>query len=78
MRQAVQEDALALMIAQGAAREFLARRATDGQGWTFCVRIGVTWLPVRSRREPLRRWASLTAVERFAQGLGVRSFLVEL
>ncbi|SER26331.1 hypothetical protein SAMN04244573_03242 [Azotobacter beijerinckii] len=78
MRQAIHEDALALMIAQGAAREFLARRTTDGKAWAFHVRIGVNWLPVRSRREPLRRWASLTAVERFAAGLGVRSFLVEL
>jgi len=78
MRQAISEEALQLMIAQGAAREFLARRTADGQWWTFNVRIGVNWLPVRSRREPLRKWASLTAVERFAQGMGVRSFLVEL
>lgn len=78
MRQAISEEALQLMIAQGAAREFLARRAPGGLGWAFYVRLGVSWLPVRSRREPLRRWASLTAVERFAQGLGVRAFLVEL
>lgn len=56
---------MALMVSQGAA-------------WLFHVRLGVNWLPVRSRREPLRRWASLTAVERFATSLGVRSFIVEL
>lgn len=78
MRQAIHEETLQLMVGQGAAREFLARRTVDGKAWTFNVRIGVNWLPVRSRREPLRRWASLTAVERFAQGLGARSFLVEL
>lgn len=78
MRQAIQEDALALLISQGAAREFLARRGPAGEGWSFCVRLGAHWLPVRSRREPLRLWASLTAVERFAVGLGVRSFIVEL
>ena len=78
MRQAIQEDALSLLISQGAAREFLARRGPGGEGWSFCVRLGVHWLPVRSRREPLRVWASLTAVERFAVGLGVRGFAVEL
>lgn len=78
MRQAIQEDALALMVSQGAAREFMARRTADGAAWLFHVRLGVNWLPVRSRREPLRRWASLTAVERFAKALGVRSFIVEL
>lgn len=78
MRQGIHADALGLLIQEGAAREFLARRAPGGQGWSFAVRLGAHWLPVRSRREPLRTWASLTAVERFAQGLGVRSFLVEL
>ena len=78
MRQAIHEDALAVLIEQGAAREFLARRGPGGAGWSFCVRLGAHWLPVRSRREPLRTWASLTAVERFALTLGVRGFSVEL
>lgn len=78
MRQAYTEEALHALVTTGAAREFLARRAPGGQGWTFSVRIGAHWLPVRSRREPLRVWASLTAIERFAAGLGVRSFIVEL
>lgn len=78
MRQAYTEEALQALVASGAAREFLARRTLDDRGWTFNVRLGVNWLPVRSRREPLRVWASLTAVERFAVGLGVRSFIVEL
>jgi len=78
MRQGIQQEALELLISQGAAREFLAQRGPGGKGWKFSVRLGAHWLPVRSRREPLRTWASLTAVERFAHGLGVRSFLVEL
>ncbi|SFL53661.1 hypothetical protein [Azotobacter beijerinckii] len=78
MKKAIDQDTLQALIESGSAREFLARRTADGKAWTFCVRLGITWLPVRSRREPLRRWASLTAVERFAAGLGVRSFLVEL
>lgn len=78
MRQAIHEDALAVLVEQGAAREFLARRGPGGEGWSFCVRLGAHWLPVRSRREPLRVWASLVAVERFAVACGVRGFLVEL
>ena len=35
-------------------------------------------IPVRSRREVIRTWASLTAVGRFAEGLGVLGFAVEL
>lgn len=78
MRQAYSEEALQALISTGAAREFLARRGPGGKGWTFSVRLGAHWLPIRSRREPLRVWASLTAVERFAAGLGVRGFAVEL
>jgi len=33
---------------------------------------------VRSRREALRTWASLTAVGRFAEALGIKGFAVEL
>jgi len=54
MRQAYTEEALHALIVSGAAREFLARRGPGGQGWTFAVRLGAHWLPVRSRREPLR------------------------
>lgn len=78
MRQAFTEETLQALITTGAAREFLARRGPGGQGWTFAVRLGTNWLPVRSRREPVRVWASLTAVGRFAEGLGVRDFRVEL
>jgi hypothetical protein len=78
MRQAIQEDAVRVLIEQGAVRECLARRGPGGEGWSFCVRLGAHWLPIRSRREPVRVWASLTAVERFAVGLGVRGFAVEL
>lgn len=39
---------------------------------------GSRWLPVRSRREALRTWTSLTAVGRFAEGIGIKAFGVEL
>jgi hypothetical protein len=78
MRKAVTEETLQALISTGAGHDFLATRGPGGQGWTFAVRLGAHYLPVRSRREPLRVWASLTAVERFASSMGVRSFRVEL
>jgi len=39
---------------------------------------GARWVPVRSRRESRRTWASLTAVGRFAEGVGLSGFSVEL
>lgn len=35
-------------------------------------------MPVRSKREKVRTWASLTAVGRFADGIGLRGGVVEL
>lgn len=75
-RRSVTEETVATLVASGAAREYLARR--HGDGWLFCVRLGVDWLPLRSRREPVRVFASLTALERWATARGVRAVLVEL
>lgn len=77
MRKAIDQDTLQALIETGAAREFRSR-GPGGEGWTLATRLGATWLPVRSRREPVRIWASLTAVERFASGIGIREFSVEL
>lgn len=76
MKKAIDQDTLAALVTTGAMREFRAVRSQDG--WSLQGRIGASWLPVRSRREPIRRWASLTAVGRFAEGQGIRSFNVEL
>ncbi len=78
MRKAIEQDTLAALIETGAAREFLVTRGPGGEGWTLSTRLATTWLPIRSRREPVRLWASLTAVERFASGIGIREFSVEL
>ena len=79
MRSGIQEDALRVMLEGGAVREVLVSR--HGDKWGLAIRLGGAgsrWMPVRSRREVLRTWASLTAVGRFAEGLGVRGFVVEL
>jgi hypothetical protein len=67
------------MLEGGAVREVLVSRHEEK--WSLAIRRGGTgscWLPVRSRREALRTWASLTAVGRFAESAGIRAFQVEL
>lgn len=71
MRKAIDQDTLQALIETGAARELRATRGPGAEGWTLATRLGTTWLPVRL-------WASLTAVERFASRVGIREFNVEL
>lgn len=56
----------------------IMRKAIDQDTLQALIETGATWLPVRSRREPVRIWASLTAVGRFASGIGIRELNVEL
>lgn len=75
----IHEDTLRAMLEGGAVREVLISR--HGDQWGLAIRLGGAgsrWLPVRSRREALRTWASLTAVGRFADALGIKGFAVEL
>jgi len=76
MKKAIQQDTLEALISAQALREIRAVRV--GQGWGLQGRLGASWLPVRSRREPVRVWASLTAVERFCNNVGIRQLTVEL
>ena len=79
MPQGIQEETLRAMLDAGAVREVLASRQDDK--WGLAIRLGGAgsrWLPVRSRREALRTWASLTAVGRFAYAQGIKGFAVEL
>ena len=76
MRTAIEQETLAALIEAGAAREFRVLR--DGEAWRLELRLGVKWLPIRSRREPVRLWRSLTAVGRFCEGVGIKVLTVEL
>lgn len=79
MRAGIQEETLRAMLEGGAVREVLVSR--HDEKWTLAIRlggVGSRWLLVRSRREALRTWASLTAVGRFAEAMGVKAFVVEL
>lgn len=79
MRAGIQEEALRAMLEGGAVRDVLVSR--HNEKWKLAIRLGGAgshWLPVSSRREALRTWASLTAVGRFAESAGIRAFQVEI
>jgi len=79
MPQGIQEEALRVMLEGVAVRDVLVSR--HNEKWTLAIRLGGAgsrWLPVRSRREALRTWASLTAVGRFVMSAGIRTFQVEI
>lgn len=80
--EAIHSDTLQALVSQHAVREVVVGRlhGEDGQ-WTLSVRLGsptARLIPVRSKREPIRTWASLTAVGRYAERVGLRGFTVEL
>jgi len=77
----IHEEVLRALVEQRAVRECLVAKVDGGPAWGLSIRLGgsgARWVPVRSRRERLRTWASLTAVGRFADGIGLRGFSVEL
>ena len=79
MRRGILEADLPDLVASGAVRECKVSR--EGKKWAVWVRLGgpgSKWLPIRSQREALRTWASLTAVGRFAEAQGIKGFAVEL
>ncbi|WP_095061732.1 hypothetical protein [Pseudomonas sp. Irchel s3f7] len=79
--EGIQEEVLRALVEQQAVRECLVAKVNGGPDWGLSIRLGgsgARWVPVRSRRERVRTWASLTAVGRFADGIGLRGFAVEL
>lgn len=79
--EAIQEDVLRALVQQHAVRECVVAKVDGGPDWGLSIRLGgsgARWVPVRSKREKIRTWASLTAVGRFADGIGLRGFMVEL
>lgn len=76
MGRRIDEDALGALLEAGAVRDVRVQR--QDSAWTLSVRLGATWHPIRSRREPVRVWSSLTAVGRFLERAGVQKFEVEL
>ncbi|MNE61459.1 hypothetical protein D3C80_1566740 [compost metagenome] len=75
MKKAYHQDTLEALIADQALRECRAVRI-DG-GWSLQGRLGTSWRPIRSRREPVRVWRSLTALGTFCDKVGIRTLTVE-
>ena len=76
MARSIEENALQALVSAHAVREVRAHR--HGDVWRVSVRLGASWSPIRSRREPIREWRSLTAVGRFLDAQGITQFQVEL
>ncbi|TPG85995.1 hypothetical protein EAH72_34735 [Pseudomonas caspiana] len=79
--EGIQEEVLRYLVQQHAVREVVVGRINGGPAWGLSIRLGgpaARLVPVRSKREKVRTWASLTAVGRFADGIGLRGFSVEL
>lgn len=76
MKKAFDKGTLEALVSDQVLRECRAVRV-DG-GWSLQGRLGASWRPIRSRREPIRVWVSLTALERFCTGIGIKQLLVEL
>lgn len=79
--EGMHEDALRHLVQQHVVRECMASKLEGGPQWGLSIRLGGTgarWIPVRSRRETIRTWASLSAVGKFAEGIGLKGFSVEL
>lgn len=60
MKRAIEQETLQALVETGAAREFRVLR--EGESWRLELRLGVKWLPVRSRREPVRLWGGFVRV----------------
>lgn len=77
----IHEEMLRALVEQHAVRECMVAKIDGGPDWSLSIRLGSSgtrWVPVRSRRETLRTWVSLTAVGRFAANVELRGFSVEL
>lgn len=73
--EVIQSDTLKALVSQHAIREAVVGRVRGEDGkWSLSVRLGgptARLVPVRSRRESLRTWASLTAIGKYAEAVGL-------
>ncbi len=80
MRQSITAEGLSALVAAGAAWDVRAVPGPDGHGWQLQVRYSKEsrHFPLRSRRELVRVFRTLDALNRYAQKLGIRRFSVEI
>ena len=75
MTKAIDQDSLRTLLLAHAIREARANRSDAS--WQLSVRLGASWHPVRSKREPVRTWPSLTALGKFCDTVGIKALSVE-
>lgn len=75
MKKAIHEDVLETLVSDHALRDLRAVRVEGG--WSLQGRLSASWRPVRSRREPVRVWPSLTALGRFCDRIGIKAVTIE-
>lgn len=75
MAKSIDQEALQTLLEAQAVREARANRLEAG--WCLSVRLGMGWHSIRSRREATRTWASLTAIGKFCDSVGIKSLSVE-
>ncbi|MEZ0197352.1 hypothetical protein AB9U01_25195 [Pseudomonas qingdaonensis] len=76
-RSAYTEKELQLLVESQAVREVVVMRTDDGERWQLQARRGSRLIPIRSKRENPRTWASLDTLENFTRSIGIPSFHVE-
>lgn len=76
MKKAIDHDALEALVSDSALLEM---RAGAGKRRMVATRsFGLGWRLARSRREPVRVWANLTALGKFCDKEGIKTLTVEL
>ncbi len=79
MSEGLHEDVLRVLSATGVVREVVVSRLDEK--WRVSIRLSGSssrMLYVRSRREPVRTWASLSAVGTYLECLNLFDFHVQL
>lgn len=80
--KAIDEDSLRLLISQHAVREARITRVPQRPDrWCLSVRLGgqaQRLIMIRSKREPIRTWASLDTLAKFATDVGLVDPVLEL
>lgn len=59
----------------------VGRHKDDRSRWELSIRVGgptARLIPVRSKREPVKTWASLDTLAKFAEEVGLEGVRVEL
>ncbi|MDM9554514.1 hypothetical protein QU926_12715 [Pseudomonas asiatica] len=80
--QAVDINTLRVLASTGQVREAVAGRPKDHRSrWELGIRVGgpsARLIPVRSKREPMKSWASLDTLVKFAEECGLDGLRIEL